>query len=876
MSRFDKIVEWSIATKKREYLLVLLLFLLLTIVFTWPLILHLNNGVIGGRGDSMLNTWIISWDAKTIFTHPSGLFQGNIIYPSRDVLAYSEHLFTMGVLAAPIYYLSGNPILSYNFLVFFAAILSGFGCYLLVKELTSSRWAGLVAGLFFAFCPYKLSKIGHLHIFFSPFLPFMLLYEYRFLRKGGKRNLLLFGFFYLAQSLASWHYLIFSSIIAGLMWIWIAIFSRNRKELLRLAGVVLAIAAAMLVIIPFALPYFRAHSRLPGFERAMSELEGYSATPEDFLRVMPESLVYGEGAPPFRLPGERGESVLFSGFVILIFALLALFSLRKKEEGKKADEVRERFPFRYGVIFPLLLVLTGFILVLGPKPHGISNPPFIALFHLGLLKFIRVPSRFYVIIALGLAMLAGYGVAWLIPRLGSGGKRAALKRLAPLCLFLIILFELLSVNFTIAEVPVNGEVPEVYSWLEEQGDVRVIELPTSPLSPAVSNDRDLGLNFNDVLGYHESEATIVYFSTYHWKKILNGYSGYFPYHYVRTMTEMQGFPSPRSLELLRGLQVDYVIWNWDALLPRRREEFNVRLFSTPGLKMVQDFGDYTVFEVEGGPVADAQDLEVDAFCPDAVPPAMDFTLGLLIGNESSAPFVSAEEEPQVFHAVFKDEEGTEVSRQDGEYWGPFFLQGGESMSLPLAVEAPPGAGRYLLELSLEEGTLGERDFTFSVEVGDLPLSVDPADLDGTVELVGEDSIHLATPDGLLPLVFEVENTGDTLWRSSVESFKGLNADPVGLVRIGVRWELNGKEVWGEQRCSLPGDVAPGQKAVVPTLVRPPAVPGTYRVQIGLVCEFYRWFGETIELELQIEDPMQEEISVSAGTVQAALVDVTSR
>lgn len=887
MNRFERALEWSLATRKREYTLVLLLFTALTVVFTWPLVLHLHNGVIGGRGDPMLNAWIVSWDARTIFTNPGGLFQGNIIYPSRDVLAYSEHLFAMGVLTAPIYFISGNPILSYNFLVIFAAVLSGFGCYLLMKELTSSRWAGLVAGIFFAFCPYKLSKMGHLHVFFSPFLPFVLLYQYRYLRKGGRRNLVLFGLFFLAQALSSWHYLIFTSLVVAALWVWVAIFSRRREELMRLAGVAAAIAVALVVIIPFALPYLRAHDRLPGFERSLDELSGYAATPEDFLRVLPENLVYGDAAPPFELPGARGESVLFTGFVVLVFALLGLAGLwsrrKKKPAGtgpageetggdgcgdEEAAEKRELFPFRHGAVFPFLLLVLGFALVLGPKPHGISNPPFVAMFHLGLLKFIRVPSRFYVIICLALAMLAGYGMAWLVSRLGKGGRRPGLRRVAPFCLLLILLFELLSVNFTIAEVPVFGDVPEVYSWLEEQGDVRVIELPTSPLSPAVSSDRDLGLNFTDVLGFHESEATIVYFSTYHWKKIVNGYSGYFPYHYRRTMTEMQGFPSRRSLELLRALGIDYVVWDWDAVQPHRREEFNVRLFSTPGLSMVADFGGYTVFAVEAGPVAGAEALEVRAFAPDMAVPGQDFNLGLIARNRGGAPFISLEEDSQRYQAVFTDAGGAPVSVQEGEFWGPFFLRQEEAAGIPLFLRAPRAAGRYQLRLSLRQGALGEKEFTFSLRVGDMPVSTQPAELDGTIAVTGGEAISLDTPDGLLPLSFEVENTGDTLWKAAMEE-AGPGEMSAGLVRIGVSWEQRGRKVWGEQRCYLPGDLAPGQKVTVPTLVRPPAVPGAFTMRVGLVCEFITWFGESLEVELEIRDWMPQETPAAPAASRSA-------
>jgi hypothetical protein len=242
-------------------------------------------------------------------------------------------------------------------------------------------------------------------------------------------------------------------------------------------------------------------------------------------------------------------------------------------------------------------------------------------------------------------------------------------------------------------------------------------------------------------------------------------------------------------------------------------------------------------------------------------PAQDFNLGLIAENRGDAPFISLEEGSQRYQAIFTDEGGAEISRQDGEFWGPFFLQREEGVSIPLIARAPRQAGKYTLRLALQGGVLGEREFAFPVDVGDLPQSTQPANLDGTIAIAGGEALGLATPDGLLPMTFEVENTGDTLWRAAMED-AGAGEMSAGLVRIGVSWEQGGKEVWGEQRCYLPGDLAPGQKATVPTLVRPPAVPGTFTMRIGLVCEFYSWFGETLELELNIENWMPEEVPVA--------------
>ncbi len=472
----------------REYAAVLLLFFLLAVFFTWPLILHVHDGVVGGRNDTLLNTWIVTWDARTAFTRPWGLFQGNIIYPSRDVLAYSEHLFALGVMAAPLYHASGNPILAYNFLLFLAMVLSGFGCYLLVREWKGSRAGGVIAGAYFSFCIYRITKMGHLHVYFSPFLPFMLLYEYRYLERGGRKNLALFGLFLLVQSLSSWHYLAFCSFAASVMWVWRAV-SARREEWKRLAAVVVACAAVLLCLIPFALPYLRAHARLPGFERSAREAETiYSISARDLLAVIPHSVLYGKAPGPLVIT--ETERVCFPGLAapLLALAALVLLFLRREKEKGAADACR-----RKAALFSLLLAAAAFLVAMGPRIRGLTNPLYYLLHKIGLLSFIRVPARFYTLVVLGLAVLAGLGAGELSRRVGAGKASPRVGRLLGLCILALALVDLASTNLYVFAVPVKGEVPAVYPWLREQGDVVAIERGKQRIAMDTPTQRCIGL-----------------------------------------------------------------------------------------------------------------------------------------------------------------------------------------------------------------------------------------------------------------------------------------------------------------------------------------------------------------------------------------------
>jgi hypothetical protein len=48
-------------------------------------------------------------------------------------------------------------------------------------------------------------------------------------------------------------------------------------------------------------------------------------------------------------------------------------------------------------------------------------------------------------------------------------------------------------------------------------------------------------------------------SIHHWRPLVNGYSGYYPPDYVRTLVAMERFPDEASIAALRAHNVRYVI-----------------------------------------------------------------------------------------------------------------------------------------------------------------------------------------------------------------------------------------------------------------------------------------------------------------------------
>ncbi|MCP4423318.1 MAG: hypothetical protein GY803_02390 [Chloroflexi bacterium] len=207
-------------------------------------------------GDPLLNSWIMAWDARAFFNDPTHIFDANIFYPHKNTLAYSESQFANALQALPVLWMTQNPILANNFIVLFSFVMSGFGMYLLVKRLTNSVWAGIAAGIIFAFTPYRFTHM-RVQLVATHWMPLALLFFDKMIKRKKWTDFLWFGLFYNLTILTSYYYAIFFTV--GLAVLGAGYFFADRRQaltkkfLFALGGVVLATAV---INIPLAEPYF--------------------------------------------------------------------------------------------------------------------------------------------------------------------------------------------------------------------------------------------------------------------------------------------------------------------------------------------------------------------------------------------------------------------------------------------------------------------------------------------------------------------------------------------------------------------------------------------------------------------------------------------
>jgi len=513
----------------------LLVFTALTAVMTYPQVFHLRDQV-HDDGDPLLNAWALAWVAHQLPRAPAHLFDANIFYPERRTLAYSETLLVPAAFAAPLQWLGVGPLFVYNIVFLSGFVVSGAGTALLVRSLTNCTAAGVLAGIVFAFLPYRIDHFPHLQLQQTQCLPFAMWAFHRVLQTGRLGDGVLFGAFTAGQMLSCMYYGLFlvpyMTVVCGA-----TLIAERRLPTDRLIALVAAAAIVIAAVTPVGLAYLGAR-KVVG-ERGRQEVIDGSATWRNYLAPAEANALYGTPFARFM----QSERRLFPGFVAIALAVVALFpgqtQPRKHESTKKTFHLFVGSWFRgYSVRLAYFLgLLLAFDVSLGF--NGILYP---ALYEYFLpFRALRIPARMGLFVGFSLAVLAGYGIARVAGRVASAARRRAVF----VTLGVLMLAEYASKPIELATIRTSA--PEIYADIaRDRGDA-----PTAALFEFPSSAFD--------------DPTYLYYSTFHWQNLVNGYSGFFPPSYVRLMDAMRGFPDDSSLAALRARGTRYLVVHGERL-----------------------------------------------------------------------------------------------------------------------------------------------------------------------------------------------------------------------------------------------------------------------------------------------------------------------
>ncbi len=293
-------------------------FLALTVAVTWPWARHLRD-TCTDTGDPYLNSWIMWWDYWATFHQPFRLFDGNIFYPLKYSLAFSEHNYGIALLFFPAFALGARPLTVQGLATLLGFALSGYGAFRLTRTLTGSTGAGVVAGIAFAFTPYRYHQLSHVNYLFSGWIPIVLEALVLFVRKRTPKRAAWLGVAFLMNGLSVIHWLVLTLVPLAAVGIVLAVRQRAERDPDLWKRGALAIGAAGVALLPFLIPYQKA-SKLYGMVRNPDETLSYSALPKHWLTSNPANRLWGWLGSP-----AEGELALFPGLLMLLLPLAAYF-----------------------------------------------------------------------------------------------------------------------------------------------------------------------------------------------------------------------------------------------------------------------------------------------------------------------------------------------------------------------------------------------------------------------------------------------------------------------------------------------------------------------------------------------------------------------
>src|SRR5215831_10501806 len=160
--------------------------------------------------------WRLEWLAHAATAQPTHPFDANIFHPERDTLALSDAMIVEGIVAMPLAWAGVPPVLLHNVLLLGAIALSGAAMFALGRYLTGSRAAGIVAGIVFAFAPYRVEHIMHMELQWTMWMPLAFLALHRLYDTGRMRYGVAVGACLALQMLSSIYYGMFLGVLLGL------------------------------------------------------------------------------------------------------------------------------------------------------------------------------------------------------------------------------------------------------------------------------------------------------------------------------------------------------------------------------------------------------------------------------------------------------------------------------------------------------------------------------------------------------------------------------------------------------------------------------------------------------------------------------------
>lgn len=554
--------EWTLAT---------LASVALAVVMTWPALRYPRYTLPQDLGDPTLVSWMLSWPGHILLSDPMSLWHGNAFFPERWSYAFTDSLLgyaPAGIIGSGV----SDALLRYNLLFVAVHALAFLGAYALVRQLGAGRIGAIVAGLAFAYAPWRLAQAGHLHVLSTGAIALALAMLARghgwSLRYGYRPDRVRPGWIVAGWLVAAWQislgfgiglafgYVVTIGVVlvAG-AWVVRRIARRPRHRIGAVWGTNLAggtVFAAVTLLM--ALPYLVVADQHPQAQRSLTEVGYFSPPVSGFFTAPQESWLWGERHEGLRaVLGVPTEMAILPGFALIALAVAGLvFSIWSW---------RARLALAGGVVLTATIAM-GTALFDGAlyQPLYYTLPGWDAL---------RTPGRLVIWITLLLAVLAAGTLTALAIRArelavaarGTAWPGPWLRTLTLVPVVLVLLE-----GFGNTPHPVAPAAPRALTEVAAP----ILVLPSS----------------------EETDRHVMLWSTEGFPPVVNGASGFLPERLAEVREVTASFPDAQSVSYLRSLGVETVVVLTDRAVDTDWEQAITA--SGHGLGITREEVDHTV------------------------------------------------------------------------------------------------------------------------------------------------------------------------------------------------------------------------------------------------------------------------------------------
>jgi hypothetical protein len=521
----------------RPALLAAIVFVALTIVHTWPLSIAPASRSLNHNVDAEQAEWTLSWIAHALRTDPLHLFDGNIFWPERQTLAYSDPVIMPAMFALPVRALGGSPVLAFNLAVLIGLALTGWAAWFVAWRWTGSATAALTAGALAAFNVHLLTRLPHIVAAQSWTLPLTFYLADRVVTEHRPRDAVALALCVTATAANSLYWLALAGLIVGVTMI---VHARQWRGALMTGG---AAVVGLVIALPVLWPYVELARA--GATRPLESIVQFSATPAGYL------------ASTTRL--DRGWTsrfythdvdVFFAGVAALVLAVVGAVAAWRTR-GSRARMTTLALVGAIGVVLSFGPASTIYRWV-----YAWVEP----------IRGLRAVARFGYLYLLGVAFAAGYGVAAIERYVSRAGTRARGGRWVAGLALAAVTIEAWSAP--ILTLPFTG-IPPIYELVAAAPDpVRLVELPFYPPDGMPGN------------GEYELNATA------HWKPIMNGTSGATPDSYREHAASFWFFPRDWALDAIERAGATHVMVHLEHFTPPEVADIELALRHRPELWLV--------------------------------------------------------------------------------------------------------------------------------------------------------------------------------------------------------------------------------------------------------------------------------------------------